>query len=168
MTNDNNYNLYITVDDLELTPFEKYKYLTKNDTNIVKLKQQVREIVKQRNLSSVMNNTKWLKLQQAIKTLPFAPAYREKLIQQNKAWGIFKNSKLTPSSHGNWSSFWDEGLPVFFAIEWLEISPKYAKDTGPLGTPKIIDITKELVWLLCKLYIPFEQENDFITIYGYK
>lgn len=168
MTDENEKNIYTSVDSLDLTLFEKYKYLTENDKDIVKLKQRVSKIVKSRNLSSVMNDTKWLELQQNIETLPFPPAYNEKLIVKEKAAFTFKVFKDPPKYQGDWSSFWEEGLPIFFTIEWLEIRATQQIHQGRLVPPKIIDATKALVQLLNKLNIPFEQESDIITIYGYK
>lgn len=165
---DKNTNIYRTVDSMGLTLFEKYKYLIENDPDIVKLKHKVQAIVKSKNLSSVMNDTKWLELQQGIGALPFPPAYNEKLIQWDKAKFSFKDIKKEPAYFGDWSSFWEEGLPIFFTIEWLEIRSKYRKYQGRLVPPKIIDATKELIQLLNNLNIPFEQEKDIITIYGYK
>lgn len=168
MTNDGKYNLYSSVDSMNLTLFEQYKYLTKNDPDIIKLKQQVAAIVKQRNLSSVMNDTKWLELQLGIQNLPFPPAYNEKLIQWDKAKFSFKDLKKEPAYFGDWSSFWEEGLPIFFTIEWLEISPKYRKHQGHLVPPKVLEETEELIQLLNNLNIPFDQEKGSVIIYGYK
>jgi len=114
-----------------------------------------------------MNDTKWLELQQGIGTLLFPPAYNEKLVQWDKAQFTFKDFEKPPSYLGNWSSFWEEGLPIFFAIEWMEIRAKHRKYQGRFVEDKIIDATEELIQLLNRLNIPFEQENDII-IYGYK
>ncbi|AZJ33484.1 DUF6678 family protein [Tenacibaculum mesophilum] len=168
MKTEEKHNIYATVDSLGLSLFEKYKYLTENDKDIVKLKQQVNKIVESRNLSSVMNDTKWLELQQNIDSLPFPPAYNEKLILQEKAAFTFKDFKDPPKYQGDWSSFWEEGLPTFFTIEWLEIRATQQIHQGRLVPSKIIDATKELIQLLNKLNIPFEQDGDIITIYGYK
>ena len=168
MENEEKFNIYTSVDSLGLTLFEKYKYFTGKDATIVKLKQHVREIAKRRNLSSVMSDTKWLELQQNIESLLFPPAYNEKLIQWDKASFTFKDFKNPPKYQGDWSSFWEEGLPIFFTIEWLEIRGTHQIQQGRLVPPKILDTTEELVQLLNKLNIPFEQERDIITIYGYK
>ncbi|WP_020532571.1 DUF6678 family protein [Flexithrix dorotheae] len=168
MKNKEKHNIYASVDSLGLTLFEKYKYLTEKDEDIVKLKQKVSKIIKSRNLSSIMNDTKWLELQQNIDSLPFPPAYNEKLILKDKAVFTFKDFKDPPKYQGDWSSFWQEGLPIFFTIEWLEIRATQQIHQGRLVPPKIIDATKALVQLLNKLNIPFEQESDIITIYGYK
>lgn len=168
MKKEKTHNLYKSVENLNLTLFEKYKYLTENDTNIIKLKQQVATIVARKNLSSVMNDTKWLELQEGITTLPFPPAYNEKLIQWDKAQFTFNDFPSPPKYQGDWSSFWEEGLPIFFTIEWLEIRATYQISQGRLVSPKILDQTEEIHQLLRKLNIPFEQEKDVFTIYGYK
>lgn len=168
MENEDKYNLYTSIDSLDLSVFEQYKYLTENDQDIVKLKEQVRGIVVRKNLSSIMNDTKWLKLQKGIENLPFPPAYNEKLVQWDNAQFRFENLKSEPTFTGNWSSYWEEGLPIFFTIEWLEIRPILQKHQGRLVAPKIIDETKECIQLLNSLHIPFEQENGTVIIYGYK
>ncbi|MBW1294140.1 DUF6678 family protein [Aquimarina litoralis] len=168
MINQDQHNLYISKDVLHMSVFEKYKYFTSNDKDIIKLKEQVATIVASKNLSSVMNDTKWLALQQDIATLPFPPAYNEKLIQWDKAKFTFNDFPSPPKYQGDWSSFWEEGLPIFFTIEWLEIRATYQIFQGRLVSPKILDQTEELNQLLHKLNIPFEQEKDVFTIYGYK
>lgn len=50
MKNEENHNTYQSVGALGITVFKKYKYLTENDEDIVKLKQQAKEIVKSGNL----------------------------------------------------------------------------------------------------------------------
>ncbi|MFC5048417.1 DUF6678 family protein [Aquimarina hainanensis] len=167
-TNDEKYNLYRTVDSMDMTLLERYKYLTENDNDIGKLKQQVKEIIVRKNLSSIMNDTKWIELQKGIETLPFPPAYNEKLIQWDKARFRFSDLDKEPAYFGDWSSYWEEGLPVFFTIEWLEIRPRYQKYLGRLVAPKVIDITTALLQLLKEINIPFEQENGSVMIYGYK
>ncbi|MGY3791266.1 DUF6678 family protein [Aquimarina sp. 433] len=166
--NDRNNDLYRTVDALGFNLYEKYKYLTENDIDIIKLKEQVATIVTRKNLSSVMNDTKWLELQEGIATLPFPPAYNEKLIQWDKAQFTFHDFPSPPKYQGDWSSFWEEGLPLFFTIEWLEIRGTHQIPQGRLVSPKILDETEEIHQLLHKLNIPFEQEKDVFTIYGYK
>ncbi|WP_103070099.1 DUF6678 family protein [Aquimarina sediminis] len=168
MESDNKENIYRSVNSLGLTLYEKYKYLTENDKDIVKLKKQIKEIAVRKNLSSIMNDTKWIELQQGIEGLPFPPAYNEKLIQWDKAKFRFNDYENEPAFFGNWSSYWEEGLPIFFTIEWLEIRPKHQKYQGRLVSPKIVDETEELIQLLNNLNIPFEQNNGSVIIYGYK
>ncbi|MDH7447641.1 DUF6678 family protein [Aquimarina sp. 2201CG14-23] len=168
MKNQDKYSIYTSSHLKDMTVFEQYKYLTENDQDIVKLKQQIRGIAMRKNLSSIMNDTKWIVLQQGIENLPFPPAYNEKLVQWDNAKFSFKDIEKEPAYFGDWSSYWEEGLPIFFTIEWLEIRPKYRKIEGRLVPPKIVDETEELINLLNKLYIPFEEENGSIIIYGYK
>ncbi len=166
--NEDKHNLYSNIDSMNLNCFELYKYLTENDEDIVKFRQQVKKIEIERNLSSVMNDTKWIKLQQGIETLPFPPAYNLKHIHINKGVFSYDDFEKEPHYFGDWSNYWEEGLPVFFAIEWLEIRPKHRKHQGRLIPDKIIDATKELLVLLNKLHIPFEHKNNCVIIYGYK
>jgi len=162
------YKLYSSIDSMSFTRYARYKYLTENDTDIVALKQKIKMLVVDRNLSSYMNDVNWLELQNGIKSLPFPPAYNAKLIHQNENVIHFENQNNEPSFFGNWSNYWEEGMPIFFTIEWLEIRPKYRKHKGRLVPPTIQDVTKELLMLLNKLNIPFELKNESIFIYGYK
>ncbi|WP_108870051.1 DUF6678 family protein [Aquimarina aquimarini] len=168
MTNKEKYNLYKSTNAKAMTRYEQYKYFTENDKDIVKLKQEIEEIVVRKNLSSIMNDTKWLELQKRIETLPFPPAYNEKLMHWEKREFIFNNLKNEPGYLGDWSNYWEEGFPIFFTIEWLEIRPKHRKNQGRLVPPKIVDETEELIQLLNNLNIPFEQNKGSIIIYGYK
>ena len=46
-----------------MNEFERYKHLTENDSDILKLKNRIKKIVVNKRLSSLMNDTKWLELQ---------------------------------------------------------------------------------------------------------
>lgn len=146
---------------------EKYKFYIQNDTYALELKEKVRKVVTQKGLSSIMNDTKWLKLQSSIVNLPFAPAYIEKLILENKD---FKEVQISdaPQWLGDWSPFYKEGMCLFFAIEYIKVRPRYAKYNGRLVAPKIYDETKEFEQLLKELHIPYEEDNGTFIVYGYK
>jgi hypothetical protein len=153
--------------DPNVSEREKYKFYIQNDTYALELKEKVRKVVTQKGLSSIMNDTKWLKLQSSIVKLPFAPAYIEKLILENKD---FKEVQISDSPQwlGDWSPFYKEGMYLFFAIEYIKVRPRYAEYNGGLVAPKIYDETKEFDQLLKELHIPYEEENGMFIIYGYK
>lgn len=162
------YNPYILVDTLNLSHFEKYKYLTENDEEIVELKHKIKDIETRRNLSSFMNDTKWLELQAGIQSLPFPPAYNVQLLLSEKEDSFLYELKNEPAFFGDWSSYWEEGLPIFFTIEWMEIRPRHRKSQGRLLDDIISDETDELLALLDTLNIPFETNHGSVFIYGYK
>ena len=146
---------------------EKYKYYTQNEPSILEEKQKIRKIVIEKGLSSVMNDTKWLKLQSAIEKLPFPPPYIEKLIIEDKTFEDVQISD-NPQWLGDWSSFYQEGMYLFFTIAFIKVRPRYAEYIGRLVAPKIFDETEEFERLLKELHIPYEEDNGTFTIYGYK
>ena len=151
-----------------ISEYKKYKSFIKKDNDIIKLKQKIKDITRFRQLTSIMNDTKWIELQKEINQLPFPPAYNLKLIHLEENEFSSDNFNNEPSYYGDWSSFWEEGLPVFAAIEWIEIRPKFRKNIGRLISPEIIDETNELTDLLKKLKIPFETKDGSIFIQCYK
>jgi hypothetical protein len=153
--------------DPNVSEREKYKFYTQNDNHALELKERVRKVVEEKGLSSVMNDTKWLKLQSSIVKLPFAPPYIEKLILENKN---FKEVQISdaPQWLGDWSPFYNEGMCLFFAIEYIKVRPRYVEYSGRLVAPKIYDETEEFEQLLKELHIPYEEEYGTFTIYGYK
>ncbi|WP_157541400.1 DUF6678 family protein [Hymenobacter aerophilus] len=146
---------------------EKYKFYAQNDHYALELREKVRKVVVEKGLSSVMNDTKWLKLQSSIVKLPFAPPYIEKLILENKNFEEVQISDA-PQWLGDWSPFYEEGMYLFFAIEYIKVRPLYAEYNGRLVAPKIYDETKEFEQILQELHIPYEEECGTFTIYGYK
>jgi hypothetical protein len=162
------HNPYFSVNSLNLSPFQQYKYLTENDEDIVLFKHKIKGIEIERNLSSFMNDSKWIELQIGIEKLPFPPAYNVQLIHSEKREPCLHELKNEPSFFGDWSSYWEEGLPIFFTIEWMEIRPKHRKRIGRLVPDIISDESNELLALLDKLNISFQTINGSVFIYGYK
>ncbi len=150
-----------------LTGEEKYKYLTQNDPDILKYKERVFKIVKEKGLSSYMNDSKWLKLQSEVTKLEFTPAYLEKLVTDEKFRYTDVNTKNI-SYFGDWSPYYMEGMPLFFDIEYLIIIPRYVKNVGKLVKGKTIDISENLNDVLTKLNVPFEIDNNNFIVWGYK
>ncbi len=159
--------LYSDLESKPLTDEEKYRYLMKNDPNIIQFKMETLKKVEKRGLGSYMNDTKWLELQKGVNSLPFPPAYFEKRIS-DKEFGYNVSNIENPNFYGDWSPFYMEGMPVFFDIEYMIIMPRYIKGRGMLVKGKVIDISKEFKELLLKNNINFEMENNNYVIYGYK
>lgn len=160
-------NIYLSTYFKNLTNEEKYRYLTNNDNEILKYKERVLKIVKEKGLGSYMNNTKWLKLQKEMSNLEFPPAYLEKLVTDNE----FKYAKVETEKItflGNWTPFYLEGMPLFFDIEYLVLVPKRVKHIGKFIKHEIMDISEELNKILTNINIPFEIDNGNFVIYGYK
>lgn len=161
-------SLYASIENKNFRDDEKYRYLTKNDLDIVKYKQKILKIISKKRLGSYMNNTKWLRLQKEVEKLPFPPNYYAKLIT-DESFDFKKIIELRSSScFGDWSPYYMEGMPLFFSIEYLIVLPKYAKFRGRLVKDEIIDITSEFKAILEQNNIPFEIENGNFIIHGYK
>lgn len=151
------------------TIYNQYKGFV--DSNYSKQKDEVELIVRRKRLSSVMNDTKWLKLQTAIlSTAEFEPAYSVQLltdeIEHSSVFG------KVPTYLGDWELIyenWEYAPPPFFNIEWMAIQPLFEIYKGRLVNPEIIDKSDILLDILHQYHIPFEKEDEHtFVIYGYK
>ena len=125
----------------------------------IDLKALASKIIEQRQLSPVMNDTKWLELQTAILSMTDNITYSP----------IFEQ---VPTYLGSWEFIYENyeySLPPFFKIEWIAIQPLYAVRRGRLVEPEIIDKSSMLLDILHKFHIPFEKADEHtFVIYGYK
>lgn len=153
--------------------YEAYKQaIAQHNDYIDELKERVFAIVQKKQLVSVMNDTKWLKLQHAVNALPFPPpnicqcvTYDDEEIEEINVASIFSNAVQWL---GDWTNFYEEGLPVLFNIEWIKVRPQSAIFRGCLVEPDVLDETDAFRDILNNLNIPYEEENNVFTIYGYK
>lgn len=127
-----------------------------------KFKKKVMSLVEQKNMFSIMNNTKWTELQKSVRKLPFLPPYIMKLITDKKEPQSFDKDVWYI---GDWN---DEVLFPFFNIEWIKVRPRYVKHRGQLIDDEIIDETDLFIEILEKYSIHYEEENGTFIIYGYK
>lgn len=125
-------------------------------------KKRVNRVVVQKQLCSIMNETKWGSLQKGvINSLPFAPPYQVKYVLDDAHY---------PENFDNdvwYLGDWIEGLSPFYSIEWIRVRPRYLKHKGNLLPPEMIDISNEFVSILEELKIPYKEENNTFFIYGY-
>ncbi len=125
-------------------------------------KSKVRKVVNEKQLFSVMNNTKWRELQNAVvEWLPFPPPYQIKNVLGNEPY-----PKEFEEDVWYWGD-WSEGLLPFYSIEWIRVRPRYLKENGQLLPRITIDITKEFISLLKQFAIPYHEDEDSIYIFGY-
>lgn len=126
------------------------------------LRRKVQTVVNEKQLTSIMNNTKWELLQRAvIETLPFPPSYQIKYVLED-------NPEPENFEEDVWYwGDWEEGLQPFYSVEWIRVCPRYSKNRGMLIEPEIFDITEEFIEILQKLRIPFVTDGNSIYIYGY-
>lgn len=131
------------------------------------LKDKAMQIIRERQLWSLMNDTKWRELQVAMRTeMPFAPPYILKIISEEICLEEPYFQKDV-SYLGNWDDeilCWGE----FYWIEWVKIRPRYLKFRGKLIAPALLDATEQFLEILHRLNIPYDVEDDMYCIYGYK
>jgi hypothetical protein len=125
------------------------------------IKKKINKVLEERQLYSVMNNTKWGQLRAAvITTLPFVPPIQIKYVLED-----------TPNPECfdqdvSYLSDWMDGVPPF-VIEWIRVRPRYLKLRGHLVSPEIIDCTEEFLVILQKIKIPYIKADNSFYIYGY-
>lgn len=145
--------------------YDEYKaMIASHDWHDAKVK--VREIVARKNLLPQMNDAQWIALQSGIDALSFPSAFIERRVIDPDDMD-HGNLADAPTYYGDWSSYWEEGLPPFFMIEWLKVRPRYAQHRGRLIAPKILDETDGFKALLDHHHIPYSYDDGTFTIYGY-
>ncbi len=127
-----------------------------------KHKEKVLEAITERNLTAIMNDTKWQELQRAVlNTLLFPPPYQAKYVLDDSRYPEdFENDVWY------WGD-WIEGLMPFYQVEWIRVRARYYKDRGRLVAPELIDITEDFMKILMEYSIPYRIDNESIYIYGY-
>ncbi|MCD8073238.1 MAG: hypothetical protein LUE10_08795 [Alistipes sp.] len=149
-----------------MTEREKYKIVTTADCDYRALCKWVTDYTEQHGLGGVMNDTKWLELQQAIlEELPFPPPNVIKRLGKEVDEHVLDKDVWWC---GSWRNYYDEGMPQLVTIQYVKVRPRLAVHRGRLISPEIIDCTKEFLDILHRLNIPYEQEGHIFTIYGYR
>lgn len=120
--------------------------------------ERLRSYIVREGLVSVMNDSKWRRLQNAMENLsPRMPRFRLKCLRDSEP------------AEERWEYDWGTSLPTFAAIEWVEIDPMHHDPPGGrLLRAKAWDRTEELERLLRSSAVPFEVEGGRIRVYGYR
>ena len=148
------YNMQKVIDEIENGKYKNKKTLS----------ERIRIVVKNRNLTSYMNNTKWNAFTEAIKEQMYNIPIKYKTLFDDDDPKIY------------WTIGGDEYFDYMnmASIEWFKIGCviEEVKDRGRLLEPDITsyDKTDEILQIFHKFNIPYEydkRENAFI-IYGYK
>ncbi len=118
--------------------------------------------IENQSLCSVMNDTKWKKLVEGVRNLPFPPPFQLK--------GVI--SEPYPDSFGeevNYLVDWsEEVMHDFYLIQWILVKPSYRKHCGHLIADEIIDETEEFVELLHNCKLDYDVVEGMYKIYGYR
>jgi hypothetical protein len=125
-------------------------------------RQKVQAVIAEKQLCSIMNNTKWEELQSGVlNVLPFPPPYQAKYVLEDTPEPKSFNSDVW------YLGDWVEGLLPFYSVEWIRVRPRYLKNRGLLVKDEVIDITNDFRILLQNHKIPHKEENNSFHIYGY-
>lgn len=131
-----------------------------------KQKKKVLNVIQERNLYGLMNNTKWKELQNAMtQEMSFPPPYVLKTITE------IENEQHDFTEEVTWLGDWgDEAMcwGDYYLIEWVKIRPRYLQYQANLILEKMIDETNQLESILDKYSIPYEEEHGVYIIHGYK
>lgn len=119
-------------------------------------KKRVQAVLTEKQLISLMNNTKWERLRKFVDTLPFPPAYQVKYVLADAPHP--RNFEQAVWYWGDWT----EGLRPFYQIEWIRVRPKFRAKSM-----EIIDETDLFKEILLQVKIPFVEKAESIYIYGY-
>ena len=117
---------------------------------------EVLKYVNERQLSSVMNKTKWYELEKALNgSEDFIPYVRYKLIYDENP-----NAGFT-------AVWWHELLEIAETIEWLEVDPFKREWLGRLVADRVTDFSDVVSAQLTQYSIPYSIENGMFRIWGY-
>lgn len=127
--------------------------------------EKLQEIIRNRNLVSYMNNTKWKEFLRAMtEEMPFEPPYDYKTVWEEPHELSFGTGYDCESFN-----FYD-----FKTIEWVKVRPEFEEHRwkGALVEDEVVchDMTEDFLGLMKKYAIPYmydETENVYI-IYGYR
>lgn len=152
-----------------MSSWDEYKeYTARHAGSLDTLRKTVLAIVTRKQLASCMNDAKWLELQDAVRTLPFPPAFTlRRVTDPDGVPGDVFGGKA-PWWEGNWSNYYAEGMPPLFDIEWIAVWPQKSVHRGRLVPDAIVDAAGPFRDILERLNIPYEEERGIFTIYGYR
>ena len=109
---------------------------------------RTRRHVEREGLCSLMNDTKWEELVEAMRSVPgFNPRFSQKHVRS--------------SEPANWDGEWFYHLRPFSVVEWVDIDP-FDRSCNPPT-----DHTTEIEETLRKILVPFSREGAMLRIWGY-
>lgn len=135
-------------------------------------KAKVKRIIENRNLYSIMNNTKWRELKEGVSELPFLPPFVIKAVDEEETeYHEFSHDEYNTC---DWGLYLDNYLggdiyaTPYYAVEWIKVRPRILEHQGRLIESKVIDETEEFVAMLKSYNIPYVETGGTYIIYGYR
>ena len=137
-----------------------------------KYKIKVKNIIQNKGMYSIMNNTKWKELKKGVSELPFLPPFVIKAVDEEETeyhrflhdeyrsvdWGLYLDNYLGGDIYAT----------PYYAVEWIKIRPRILEHQGRLVESKVIDESKEFLAMLKKYNIPYVEQGEVYIIYGYR
>lgn len=116
--------------------------------------ERLRQFVSRNRFEVRMNSTKWRAAIDAVAAVEgYAPLHRIRLVTDNQE----------PPA-GAWAAGFPAGLPLYNAIEWVELHPRGA---GPDGAPPRADRAEDLRAALAGAGVPVEVTATGVRIVGH-
>jgi hypothetical protein len=141
----------------------------KNDAHYKKQVLKSQKSVHQRQLVSCMNDSKWIKLLDAMNALDFPPAFMVKLLHDPvDQHAEMQFSNTVPWYFGNWQPYYQEGMPIFNSIEYLIVKPMLRQHQGRLIADLILDQTDQFRMVLAHLQVVYKEHRCSFKIYAYR
>jgi len=104
--------------------------------------------------------------------LPFCPPFVIKSIDEEET--AYHQFDEDVHYSGDWGLYLDNYLGgdiyavPYYAVEWIKVRPRCLKHQGRLIPDKIIDETEAFTAILEKYNIPYQEQDGYFIIYGYK
>lgn len=114
-----------------------------------------REIIAKKQLTSVMNRTKWLNLGEVVESFgDLEPSVNYEVFDEETTYGFS-------------TIHWDQFAAISETVLWLDIQPYKSERIGALVKDRKTDIRAELIKKLKDKSIPYSFEEDNIRVWGY-
>ena len=120
-----------------------------------KAAERLTRCIERERLVSVMNDTKWRRLFEALQPIQGVLEFRRKEVGQDE------------SQLGSWCDDIYYMLAGWRHIEWLDISARRSFQRGVLLAPEINDQTSLLLQTVRDAGVPFSRQEHGVRIWGY-
>lgn len=119
--------------------------------------ERLRNFVSRNGLSTQMNGTKWRAAIDAILAVPgYQASFRVKII-----------TEAAEPPENQWNPSFPAQIPLYNAIEWLELNPRMGPPPAGPGKDRRPDFTEALRNALAESRIPLADSRTGVRIIGY-